>query len=140
MYIPIIKYLQLLSLGKSCLTLLYFQIIIIIILIMNFIKVSSLIAQAQCLTNYLLCAFLRSNLSTKATLRTEESGHCGDVAVMGRKGCYMSNTFLGSTTSFFFVLSSFLMCPIITAIQSYVMYKKIKYTKSFNYVLNQMLT
>ena len=25
-------------------------------------------------------------------------------------------------------------------IQSYVMYKKIKYTKSFNYVLNQMLT
>ena len=68
---------------------------------MNFIKVSSLIAQAQCLTNYLLCAFLRSNLSTKATLRTEESGHCGDVAVMGRKGCYMSNIFLGSTTCFF---------------------------------------
>ena len=102
-------------------------------------------AQAQCLTNwgltnYLLRAFLQSNLSTKATLRREESGHCGDMAVMGRKGCYMSNTFLGSTTCFFFVLSSFLMCPIITAIQSYVMYKKIKYTKSFNYVLNQMLT
>ena len=114
-------------------------------MMMNFIKVSCLIAQARCLTNwgltnYLLRAFLQSNISTKATLRTEESGHCGDMAVMGRKGCYMSNTFLRSTTCFFCVLSSFLMCPIITVIQSYIMYKKIKYTNSLNYVLNQMLT
>ena len=27
---------------------------------------------------------LQSNLSTKATLGTEESGHCGEVAFMGR--------------------------------------------------------
>ena len=57
-------------------------------MLMNFIKVSCLIAQARCLTNwgltnYLLRAFLQSNLSTKATLRTEESGRCGEVAVSG---------------------------------------------------------
>ena len=27
---------------------------------------------------------MQSNLSTMATLGTEESGHCGEVAVMGR--------------------------------------------------------
>ena len=77
------------------------MMMMMMMMLMNFIKVSCLIAQARCLTNwgltnYLLRAFLQSNLSTKATLRTEESGHCGDMAVMGSKGCYMSNTFLGS--------------------------------------------
>ena len=33
---------------------------------------------------------LQSNLSKTATVGTEESGHCGEVAVMGRLGCNMT--------------------------------------------------
>ena len=44
---------------------------------------------------------------------TEESGHCGEVAVMGKLGCYM----------FFFVLSSCLLYPIVLVIQSYILYR-----------------
>ena len=33
---------------------------------------------------------LQSNLSTMATLGTEESGCCGEVAFMGRWGCYIT--------------------------------------------------
>ena len=34
-----------------------------------------------------------SNLSTIGTLWTEESGHCGEVAIMERKGCNITNVF-----------------------------------------------
>ena len=40
-----------------------------------------------------LKGLLQLNLSTMAILGTEESGHCGEVAVMGRKGCNMKNCF-----------------------------------------------
>ena len=36
---------------------------------------------------------IQLNLSTMATLGTEESGRCGEVAVMGRWGCNMTPFF-----------------------------------------------
>ena len=38
---------------------------------------------------------VQSNLSSTAPLGTEESGRCGEVAVLGREGCYMANFFQG---------------------------------------------
>ena len=53
----------------------------------------SLFAEPVCVRNSEEKFELQLNLSTTATLRTEESGRCGAVAVMGRLGCNMTNYF-----------------------------------------------
>ena len=63
--------------------------------------------------------FLQSNLAITATLRTEESGRCGEVAVMGRKGCNMT-IFLESLGCFFVLTVSH---NLIMVIQSFIRYR-----------------
>ena len=112
---------------------------------MDLIKVSCLIAQAQCLTNwgltnYLLRAFLQSNHLHKGHLEDRRKWPLWRYGRYGEEGVLHEQYFCREYNMFFLVLSSFLMCPIIMVIQSYITYKKIKYTNSLNYVLNQMLT
>ena len=54
---------------------------------------------------------LQSNLSTMATLGTEEGGRCGEVAVMGRLGCKMTIFF--REYNMFVELSSCLLYPFM---------------------------
>ena len=46
----------------------------------------------KCSLNRLSFLCLPWKHSTTATLGTEESGRCGEMAVMGRKGCHMTNS------------------------------------------------
>ena len=55
--------------------------------------------------------FIQSNLSTMATLGTEESSRSGEVAVMGRLGCNMTIFF--REYNMFVELSSCLLYPIM---------------------------
>ena len=51
---------------------------------------------------------IQLNLSTTATLGTEESGRCGEVAVVGRWGCNMTPFFFGKYNMFIVPSSSLL--------------------------------
>ena len=74
-----------------------------------------------------LLILIHSNLSTTATLRTEESGHYAEVAI---------NNFFGGEYNMLIILSSCLLY-LILVIQSYIIYREKNTQKNFNNVLNQ---